>query len=209
MDKPIVSPSIERYLEDLAPARDAVLARMEELAAHTGFPIVGPLVGQLLFTLARSCGARRVFEMGSGYGYSTVWFARAVGDGGLVVHTEVGAETSRQARKFLGEAGLAGRVRFEIGDAREILARDAGPYDLVFCDIDKDGYPEVPDLAVPRLRPGGLLVFDNVLWHGEVVAPSDERARAVVELNRGLSARDDLATAIVPLRDGVSISVKL
>jgi predicted O-methyltransferase YrrM len=211
LDRKIVDQELEDYLHRITPPRDEVASEMEEIARERGFPIVGPLVGRLFFTLARSAGARRIFEMGSGYGYSTYWFARAAGEEGRVVHTDGSEENSRLARKLLGRAGLAGRVRFEVGDAREVLARHEGPFDLIFCDIDKEQYPDVPGLAVPRLRTGGLLVFDNMLWYGRVADadPERESTRGVVEATRRLYEREDLVTAVLPLRDGVSVSVKI
>lgn len=211
MEREIVHPDLARWLDAVAPAPDPVQGEMEAYAARERFPIVGPQVGRLLFVLARAAGARRVFEMGSGYGYSTLWFARAVGPGGEVVHTDGSPGRSALAREFLGRAGLLERVRFEVGEAREILAREAGPFDAVFCDIDKEGYPGVPALVVPRLRPGGLLIFDNVLWHGRVADEpgEDDETQAVQSLVRTLYAEPRLATALLPLRDGVSVSVRL
>ena len=211
MEREIVHPDLVRWLDAVAPVPDAIQAEMETLAAQKRFPIVGPQVGRLLFVLARGAGARRVIELGSGFGYSTLWFARAVGPEGQVIHTDGSAENSARARDFLGRAGLADRVRFEVGDAREVLAGETGPFDVVFCDIDKEGYPEVPPLAVPRLRPGGLLLFDNTLWYGRVADEpgEDEETRAIQSLVRALHAHPQLVTALLPLRDGVSVSVKV
>lgn len=210
-DWPIVTPEIESYLHQVLPDPEPVLAEMEEEARRTGFPIVGPLVGRLLYTLAQIRGARRVFELGSGFGYSAYWFAKGVGPDGLVIHTDLSEDLSTRARKYLERAGLAERVQFAIGDALALFAAETGPFDLVFCDIDKAQYPLVPELALPRLAPGGLLVFDNLLWYGRVLDPEPESAatRGVLELTRRLYARSDLATTILPLRDGVSVSVKL
>jgi predicted O-methyltransferase YrrM len=167
----ILEPAIEAYLKGLVPAPDPVRSRMEELAAQRDFPIIGPIVGQLVSVMARCIGARRVFEMGSGFGYSTLWFSGAVGPGGQVVHTEGSADNSKLARGFLGEAGLAGRVRFEVGDAREILEQDlqrgsGGSWDVVFNDMDKEQYPDVLPLARRALRPGGLLICDTCCGSG-------------------------------------------
>ena len=209
----IVDPAIERYLAGLLEQRypDALRRELEQRAAAEEFPIIGPLVGAECYRLARALDARRVFELGSGFGYSTLWFARAVGPDGQVIHTDGSAENSARARDFLGRAGLADRVRFEVGDAREVLAGETGPFDVVFCDIDKEGYPEVPPLAVPRLRPGGLLIFDNTLWYGRVADEpgEDEETRAIQSLVRALHAHPQLVTALLPLRDGVSVSVKV
>lgn len=208
----IVHPAVDGYMKQALPPRDPVVAEMEAYAARHGFPIVGPLVGHLLSVLARSARATRVFEMGSGYGYSTWWFAQAVGPAGEVVHTDGDPANSRRAREYLGRAGLADRVRFEVGDARALLAREVGPFDIVFCDIDKEQYPGVPALALPRLRAGGLLVVDNLLWSGLVAGPADagdDETRGIQELTQALYGDPGLATTIVPLRDGVSVSVKL
>lgn len=212
MDRPLLNPEIHDYLTRLVPARDAVASEMEAIAAERKFPIIGPVVGQLLFTLARTYRAKRVFEMGSGFGYSTWWFSRAVGPEGEVVHTDGSLENSARAQSLLERAGLSQRVRYEVGDARQLLARESGPFDVIFCDIDKEQYPEVPELAVPRLRSGGLLIFDNMLWSGRVLdAPGDatEATLGVQHVTRLLFAHPHLSTTIIPLRDGVSVSVKL
>jgi caffeoyl-CoA O-methyltransferase len=207
----IVATKIERYLSSLLGRRNTVLAAMERRADREGFPIVGPLVGRLLFTLASASAARRVLELGSGYGYSTYWFAVAVGERGLVVHTDFDAANSRQARAYLARARLDRRVRFETGDALDVLRRERGPFDIIFCDIDKEEYPKVPDLALPKLRRKGLLIFDNALWSGRVTRRrgADRATRAVRQLNADLATRADVMTTILPLRDGVSVSVKL
>ncbi len=211
----ILDPRIERHLAGLLPPADAVRAEMERLGAERGFPIIGPLVGQLCAVAARAVGARRVFEMGSGFGYSTLWFARAVGPGGVVIHTEGSAENSRLARDFLARAGVAERVRFEVGDAREILSKtidrgDLTPVDVVFNDIDKEQYPDVLPLARRALRAGGLLICDNMLWFGRVLSPetADEETRGILELSRRLAEAPDFATTLVPIRDGVTISLR-
>ncbi len=212
MDRPLLNSQIHDYLTQWVPARDAIASEMEAIAAQRNFPIIGPLVGQLLFTLARTHRAKRVFEMGSGFGYSTWWFSRAVGPEGEVVHTDGSLENSARAQSLLERAGLSQRVRYAVGDARELLARESGPFDVIFCDIDKEQYPEVPELAVPRLRRGGLLIFDNMLWSGRVLDADHEATdstRGVQQITRLLFAHPELATTIIPLRDGVSVSVKL
>src|SRR6059036_1391050 len=177
---------------------------MERLADRRRFPIVGPLVGRLLYVLARSIGARDVFECGSGFGYSAYWFARALPTEGRVVLTEGSPENCASARGFLGRAGLQERIVIEQGDAVEILRRYPGPFDIIFCDIDKRDYPRVYPLLKPRLRMGGMFVCDNLLWSGRVVgADQDEDTRGVRELTRLLYADPDLHTTILPLRDGV------
>lgn len=206
----IVSAAVERYLERVTPPRDAVLQEMERLAEKRGFPIVGPLVGRLLFVAARAIGARRVVELGSGFGYSAVWFARAVGARGRVICTEGSEENERLARDFLARAGVRERVEWRRGDALEILPSLPGPFDIVFNDIDKQDYPGVLEPARGALRPGGLLISDNLLWFGKVAAPRPDAAtRGILELTRALYAAPDFFTTLVPLRDGVGLSLKL
>ena len=205
----IVNPAIEEYLRRVAPPGDEVLAEMERLADRRRFPIVGPLVGRLLYLLARSIGAREVFECGSGFGYSAYWFARALPADGRVILTEGSAENCASARGFLGRASLIGKAVIEKGDALEILPRYPGPFDIIFCDIDKRDYPRVYSLMKPRLRSGGLFLCDNMLWSGRVASEErqDDDTRGVRELTRLLYADRDLDTSIVPLRDGVGISL--
>jgi len=205
----IVNPAIDLYLHELANPADPVLREMELLAAERSFPIVGPQVGQLLGVLAASVSAERVIELGSGFGYSAYWFARAVGPGGQVILTETSPELAAEARSFLERGGLADRVRIEIGDALSIIDTIGGEFDVVFNDIDKERYPLVLDRAAAALRPGGLLISDNMLWFGTVLdeTPADDRTRGVKELTRLLYDSPDFRTVMIPLRDGVSVSI--
>lgn len=206
---PIVDPLVERYMHDVTPARDPVVAEMEMLASERRFPIVGPLVGRFLYQQARAIGARTVFECGSGFGYSAWWFAHAVGDGGTVTLTEGSRENCERARDYLGRAGLLDRVEIREGDGLEILKEVTTPVDLIFCDVDKHQYPRIHPLLGPRLRSGGLFICDNMLWSGRVAGPeNDPDTEGIRELTRLLYADADLYTAILPLRDGVGISLR-
>lgn len=207
----LLPPPVERYLHDLAHAGDPVLDEMERLAAERRFPIVGPQVGRLLELLARSIGAERVLELGSGFGYSAAWFSRAVGENGLVLLTEGSEERCAEARRFLERCGFSGRTRVETGDAFEIASRIGGTWDVVFNDVDKQDYGRVLDVARERLRPGGWLLSDNMLWSGRVAAPdpADTDTAGILELTRRLYDADDFATALLPLRDGVTVSIRL
>lgn len=205
----ITSDKVEQYLYSMLPERDAVLRDMEEQAKQRDIPIVGPAVGRLLYQLARMVNAKTVFEAGSAIGYSTIWWARAVGEGGRVVYTDSDKRNADEARRYFERAGVADRVDVRIGDALEILSEQrAASYDVVFNDVDKEDYPRVFKLAVPRVRPGGLFITDNALWSGRVVAPEDERSLAIAEFNRMLYASKDVFTTIVPLRDGVAVAMK-
>lgn len=206
----IVEAGVERYLHRMQLPEDPVLAEMEKVGEERGFPIIGPLVGRLCEQVARAIGAKSVFEMGSGFGYSTAWFARAVGKDGKVVHTEMDLTLQAEAQDWLRKAGLAKRVDFRLGNAIEVLAKDKGPYDIVFIDIDKEQYPKAWDLARARVRVGGFIVTDNALWHGKVVGRArDDATAGVREYNR--LAQEDVCflTTILPVRDGVSLSLRL
>jgi caffeoyl-CoA O-methyltransferase len=206
----ILEPRIEGYLERLMPPRPGIVAEMEALADRRRFPIVGPLVGRFLYTMARALGARHVLECGSGFGYSAYWFAEAVPVGGRVVLTEGAAENCLLARDFLTRAGLLEKVAIHQTDALDVIERIDGVYDIIFCDIDKRDYPRVYPFLKRRLRPGGLFLCDNMLWSGRVAtADADDDTRGVRELTRLLYSDPDFITTIVPLRDGVSLSYRL
>ena len=206
----LVHADIDRYLTALAAHGDPVLGEMERLGAERNFPIVGPQVGRLLEITARACGARRVLELGSGFGYSAYWFLRAVGPEGTVFLTEGSAERAKEADAFLTRGGFAGRFRVEVGDGLAIAAALTGPFDVVFCDIDKHDYPKALPIARLLLRTGGLFITDNMLWDGKVLAgsPGDATTSGVLDLTRALYAADDFVTTLVPLRDGLTVAVK-
>jgi len=213
-DVPIVHPRIERYLQSLVPPRDTVMTEMEARARRESIPIVGPVVGRLFYQLAMVAGARRVMELGSAIGYSTMWWARAVGAGGKVWYTDSDPANARDARGYLRRGGVGDRVEILVGDALECMARVRGRFDIVFCDIDKPGYPEAYAAAMRRLRRGGLLVCDNTLWKGRVAggavsATRDPATAAIQRFNRLAYASDDSAFAtVIPLRDGVTVVVR-
>jgi caffeoyl-CoA O-methyltransferase len=205
----IIDPAIERYLHELANPDDEILREMELAGAERSFPIVGPQVGSLLALLTRAISGRRVIELGSGFGYSAYWFAQAVGPEGLVILTETSSERAAEAESFLSRGGLRDRVRVVVGDGLEVIDRIGGQFDIVFNDIDKERYPEVPEKAAAVLRPGGLLISDNMLWFGTVLDSEAQEAstRGVQELTRKLYESADFQTVLLPLRDGVSVSI--
>lgn len=213
----IVDPRVEDYLASRHAVMDTpVLLEMEAEAAARGFPIVGRTVGVALEVLARAAGARRVVELGSGYGYSAYWFARAVGPDGEVHCTDTDPDNAARALDYLRRAGLARQIRFHVGDALEVLQRLDPPFDLVYNDIDKAGYPAAWRAAREAVRVGGLYVCDNVLWSGRVVggdadevAVPDEATAAIVEHNRMVAEDERYLSTIVPIRDGVMVAVRL
>jgi caffeoyl-CoA O-methyltransferase len=207
----IFQPQAETYIDSLLPARDPVLRKMERYAATHKVPIVGPACARVLHQLALAVRARRVFEMGSAIGYSTLWLARAVGPRGKVFYTDGDPANAERARAYLREAGMLGRVKVLVGDALESLKATPGQFDLIFNDVSKTQYPEAFKLAVPRVRAGGLFITDNVLWYGRVarpVAAGDVETHAIQKFNRLIYKSPDLMSTIVPLRDGLAVCLK-
>lgn len=212
MPPQLVAPDVAEYLDRLVPPRAPVLQAMEERARETRFPIVGPAAGQFCYLVARLVGARRVFELGSGFGYSTAWFARAVVEhgGGEVHHVVWDEALSREAREHLTALGYADVVRFHVGEAVDTLRAAAGPFDLIFNDIDKRGYPASLDVIREKLRPGGVLVIDNMLWHGRIFDPADQSpdTEGVREFTRRITTEPGWTASLVPIRDGLIVAVK-
>lgn len=204
------SPEISQYLYQLTPKRNALLKEMEELAEERMFPAVGPLVGRFLYQLAKISRTKMIFELGSGFAYSALWLAMAIPDNGHIVCTDRDREKAELGLNFLERADLRHKVLYEVGDALQAFERYRGPFDMVFCDLDKELYPKALDLAVPRLRDGGLFIADNVLWSGRVLDEKDQSpaTRGIREFNEKLSVHQDLFTTIIPLRDGLSLSIK-
>jgi predicted O-methyltransferase YrrM len=211
----IVPDAVERYLSGLNTLADSVLREIAEDGARQDLPLVDAEVGALLRVLAVSTGASRVLEIGTAIGYSGIWLAGALPAGGMLLTMEMDKDRAQIARANFSRAGLADRASVIVGDAHRMLAKVSGPFDLIFQDSDKQLYLPMLDRLVDLLRPGGLLVTDNVLWDGEVVPGfvaepkrDPEDTRAIAEYNERLNAHPRLLTATVPLRDGVSISVK-
>jgi caffeoyl-CoA O-methyltransferase len=212
---PLLPREVDGYLTDLARAevRDAVLDDMERRADELGFPIVGRAVGRFLELQARAIGARRVVELGSGYGYSAYWFARA---GAEVVCTDADPDNARLAESYLRRAGLWERVRFHVGDALEGFATVDGEVDVVYCDIDKHGYPTAWAAAADRIRVGGLFLCDNTLWGGRVAGlkrdhrpERDEVTGDIVSMTRAVLNDERYVTSLVPIRDGVLVALRV
>ena len=210
----IVPDAIEAYLADLNNATDPLLKEIAARGRERGLPLVDAEVGALLRVLATAVGARNALEIGTAVGYSGIWIAGALPHDGMLITLEMDGERAREARENFERAGLANRVSIMLGDAQRTVSKVSGPFDLIFQDGDKKLYEPMLDRLVSLLRPGGLLVTDNVLWDGKVApgfakaGADDENTRAIASYNRRLAAHPRLVTAIVPLRDGVSISVK-
>ncbi len=183
---------------------------MEEEADQTGFPIIGPVAGHFCYLMARLLGVRTVFELGSGFGYSTAWFARAVleNGGGVVHHSVWDAQLSGRARAHLNTLGLGQLIEYHVGEAVEALCDTLGPFDLIFIDIDKAGYPAALPPIRERLRRGGLLIADNLLWQGRIFDPGDHSAdtEGVREFTRLIAGDPQWITSVLPIRDGLLIA---
>ena len=220
----VLHPSINEYLLDIIPDRDEVLSEMEAYARENRFPIVGPLVGRVLHQLVLLTNPTRIFEMGSGFGYSAYWMAKALRqpEAGIIC-TDGSQENADRAAGYLARGGIADRIDYRVGNALEIIDEADGEFDIIYNDIDKDGYPEAFRKAIPRLRSGGLFITDNMLWLGRVVTYDtdadvqglDEEEQwthkttvGVKELTRLLYSSPDVFTTIIPLRDGVSVAIK-
>jgi predicted O-methyltransferase YrrM len=208
----LIAPEVARHLDALVPPRPAELSAMEAEAARTDFPIIGPACGHLCYLIARLTGARRVFELGSGFGYSTAWFARAVVEngGGTVFHVVWDAELSARARRHLDTLGFAGSVQYRVGEAVETLRQTAGPFDLVFSDIDKEAYPASLPAIEEKLRPGGVLIVDNLLWSGRIFDAADTSpgTAGVRALTRLVFESPRWTASLVPIRDGLLVARK-
>jgi caffeoyl-CoA O-methyltransferase len=204
------SAELRAYLDSLVPERSPELAAMERDARETGFPIIGAAAGQLCYLIARLTGARRVFEMGSGFGYSTAWFARAVQEngGGVVHHVVWDTELSQRARRHLDVLGFSELVEYHVAEAVAALEQTAGGFDLIFNDIDKAAYPASLDVIQRKLRPGGVLIIDNMLWSGRIFDDDDSSAatEGVREFTRRITADPGWTVSLVPIRDGLIVA---
>ncbi|OGS51098.1 MAG: hypothetical protein A3K65_06615 [Euryarchaeota archaeon RBG_16_68_12] len=206
----IVHKEIEAYIDRLAPRGDDTLQEVEREGLKGGWPIVGHAEGSFLHVLARSIQARRILELGTAIGYSGTWLARALPPDGELVTVEWDPENAEIARANFERTGVAKRVTLEVGAALDVVPRIKGPFDLIFNDIDKQFYVDVLPLCIERLRVGGLLVTDNVLWSGRVAKRTRDRESAVIHAyNERLAADPRMAAVIVPLRDGVSVALKI
>lgn len=207
-----VPAQVRDYLDSLVPPRPPEMQAMEAYAKKTDFPIIGPASGYFCYQVARLIGARRVFELGSGYGYSTAWFAKAVQEngGGVVHHVVWSEELSQKARGHLAALGFADLIQYRVSEAVQALRETSGPFDLIFNDIDKSGYPDSLPVIAEKLRSGGALIVDNMLWHGRIFDDSDQATdtRGIRELTRLLTTDPGWIVSLIPIRDGLFVAYK-
>lgn len=204
--------SVQEYLASLVPPREPELQKMEEIAEKNNFPIIGPACGYYCYQLARMINAKSIFELGSGYGYSTAWFAKAVKEngGGVVHHTVWDEKLSKRAVDHLTTLGSADVVEFHIQEAVEALREATGPFDIIFNDIDKEGYPESLPVIKEKLRHGGLLIIDNMIWHGQILDSNDHEksTEAIRRFTRDITTDLDWIVSLIPARDGMIVAYK-
>lgn len=207
-----IQEDVENYFYELLPVRDKVIAEMEDYAAQHDTPIIGPAVARLLSLLVLTSGAKRIFEMGSAIGYSTIWLAQAAGPKAQVFYTDGDSKNAERAAEYFRRAGVTKRIHVQVGNALELVAKTPGKFDLIFNDVDKHQYPAALKAALPKLKRGGLFITDNTLWSGRAArpaAPGDKHTLGVQKFNRLVYASKELYTVLLPLRDGVTISRKL
>ena len=209
----ILAPELTEYLENLVPPRSREMQKMEAYAAKHNFPIIGPVCGHLLYQIARSLKAKRVFELGSGYGYSTAWFAQAVKEngGGEVHHVVWEEQLSKLAREHLKALGYDGLIKYTMGEAIQTLHAAKGPFDIIFMDINKEDYVKALPTIYEKLRVDGLLIVDNILWSGRIFDKKDQSpaTEAIRELTGMVMNNDRWVASIIPLRDGLLVATKL
>ncbi len=207
----LTDPGIHEYLNAQLDPHDAILDEMEAYAREQKFPIVGRQMGRLMALLARAAKVKTIFEMGSGYGYSALWFARALPEKGRIICTDSDPENVDRAQEYLDRADVIHKVQLRAGDAIEILAGSPGPYDLIFIDIDKKDYPRALDLALGKTRPGSLILADNVILDGRILDAQNHKpdAEGMREFTRVILSDERLASTLIPLRDGLSVSYRL
>ncbi|MFQ5706162.1 MAG: O-methyltransferase [bacterium] len=206
----LINAEIDRYLLEVTPRRPSILQEMEALARERNFPIVGPLVGRLCQQMVLATGAKRIFEMGSGFGYSAFWMAMVLPEEGKIICTERSQENIDLATAFFRRAGLLDKADFLRGDALDIIQEVEGQFDIIMNDVEKERYPQALDLMVPRVRKGGFIITDNMFWHGRVVEPNPgPDTMGVLQYTRRVCESKELLTTIIPLRDGVALSLKI
>ncbi|WP_254523187.1 O-methyltransferase [Natrinema caseinilyticum] len=218
----VLRDDVARFVRAVGPDPDETLIEMDEYAAAEGFPHVGPDVGAFLRFVARLNGAERIFEFGSGYGYSAYWFADALPDDGEIVLTEVDDAELELAREYMAAGGYDGLARFELGDAMETIEDVDGPFDVVLIDHQKSRYADAFDAVRPKVPVGGAVIADNavtasvvdfetLLEWSEGGSPTgvDEHTRGVIEYLSTVRADPAFETMVVPLGEGIAVSYRV
>jgi predicted O-methyltransferase YrrM len=201
---------IDDYLYRIAQPRDKLMEKMEDSAESRGIPIIGPLVGRFLYNLAKSSRSKKVLEIGAAIGYSGIWLGRAVSTAkGTVTTIEMDPARADEAEKNIKEAKLEHVIKVVRGDALKVLPTLRDEYDFIFLDSDKEIYPAAFKECAKLLRKGGLFVADNALWGGDVArGGTSEATQAMIRFNKEVSGFPGMSTVILPLRDGVLVSLK-
>ena len=214
----VLSPEVASFVDAVGGEDHPVVVSMEEHASETDFPILGRAAGRVCRLLAGLAGADRVFEFGSGFGYSAYWFAQGIGADGEVVCTDLDADRIERGRSFMAAAGIEDRVTFEHGDALAVFEETAGPVDIVLVDHEKESYREALEAVRPRLSPGGLVVADNAMTAGIVDFPPladrmhggdpelDPPTAGVAAYLEAVSADPAFETVVVPVGEGLAVS---
>jgi predicted O-methyltransferase YrrM len=212
LSEPLISDRVKDYLDRLVPERPPEMQKMEVYAKKHHFPIIGPTAGYACYLIARIASAKNIFELGSGYGYSTAWFAKAVVEngGGVVNHVVWDEDLSSMARQHLDILGYGDVIRYTVGEAVQALRESDGGFDLIFNDIDKRAYPESLNVIEKKLLPGGVLIVDNALFGGRIfdLENKDEASSAILEMTSRLTDSDSWATSLLPIRDGLLVAQK-
>lgn len=212
MSEALISDQVKQYLDELVPDRPQEMQKMEAYAEEHHFPIIGPAAGYTCYLIAKISGARNVFELGSGYGYSTAWFAKAVSEngGGAVTHVVWDEDLSQKAQRHIEILGFGDIVRYTVGEAVQALRQSEGGFDLIFNDIDKSAYPESLEVIEQKLLPGGVLIVDNALWSGRIfdAQDTDEDTNGIRELTERLTRSNVWVTSLLPIRDGLLVAYK-
>ncbi len=212
MDENPLIPGLQDYLINLLPERNPIFDEIESYAKNIDFPAIGPLIGHYLQHYALLIGAKRILELGSGFGYSALWFANGMPNDSEIILTDFTEENKKLALTYLERAGILNRinVKFYVGDALDILSNIEGDFDIIFNDIDKEEYPQAFKASVPRLRKGGLLITDNSLWYGKIIEPTPDEATLGVQKYNRLAFEDTrVLSVMIPVRDGLCVSIRL
>jgi len=205
----ITHPKIAEYLSNVTPRPDEILDEMAKRGEKQDFPYIGPQVGRLLYVLVKMTGAKRIFEFGSGFGYSLFWMAKAAPDGAQLIGTEYDEGNVKAAADFFRRGKIDDKAEVRRGEATEVFKSLDGQFDIIICDADKEQYPEIFKLAAPRLEPGGLFIADNVLWGGEVIEETtDSSTKGIQEFTKLIFSDPRFFSLILPIRDGLSLSIK-